>query len=81
MKTIRPGIYKHYKGKLYQVIGIAHHTETLEEVVVYRALYESEDFGKKALWVRPLKMFLEKVKVGGKEMPRFTYIGKNIPEE
>ncbi len=74
MEEIKPGIYRHYKGELYKVIGIARHTETLEEFVVYRALYESKKFGKNALWVRPKRMFLEKVKVDGKEVPRFRFV-------
>ena len=73
---MRLGKYRHFKGKLYEVIGVARHSETLEELVVYRALYESKEFGKKALWVRPKKMFLEKVVVEGKKLPRFEYIGK-----
>lgn len=66
---IKLGKYKHYKGKEYEVIGVAKHSETLEELVVYRALY-----GKHYLWVRPLKMFLEDVKVDGKKIPRFKFI-------
>ncbi len=68
------GIYKHYKGKLYEVIGIARHSETLEEFVVYKALYDSEEFGKNALWIRPKKMFLDKIKINGKEQLRFEYV-------
>ncbi len=68
------GKYKHYKGKFYEVIGTARHSETLEELVVYRALYNSKEFGKNALWVRPKKMFLETVKVNGREVPRFKHI-------
>ena len=68
---LKLGTYEHYKGKQYEVIGIAKHSETLEEMVVYRALYR-----EKGLWVRPLKMFLEKVEIGGKKMPRFKYVGK-----
>jgi hypothetical protein len=71
---IKLGKYQHYKGNLYEVIGVARHSETLEELVVYRALYDSEEFGKNALWVRPKKMFLETVEVGGKEVPRFRFI-------
>lgn len=67
------GKYEHYKGKRYEVIGIAKHSETFEEVVVYKALY-----GERGLWVRPLKMFLEEVEVDGKKMPRFKYVGKII---
>ena len=73
MKNIRQGRYQHYKGKFYQVLGVAWHSETLEKLVVYKALYTSE-FGRNALWVRPMKMFLEKVKVGAKNLPRFKYV-------
>jgi len=69
---IKPGQYKHYKGKLYEVIGIARHSETLEELVVYKALYQEEG---KNLWVRPLKMFIEEVEIEGKKMPRFEFLG------
>lgn len=63
---LKLGKYRHYKGKEYEVIGIAKHSETLEESVVYRALYGNYD-----LWVRPLKMFTEEVEVEGKRVPRF----------
>jgi len=71
------GKYRHFKGNSYEVIGIAHHSETLEKLVVYRALYHHKIYGDNSLWVRPKKMFLEKVIHGGKEMPRFEYIGEN----
>jgi hypothetical protein len=74
MKIVKPGKFQHYKGHFCEVIGVAHHSETLEEVVVYRALINSKEFGKNALWVRPKKMFLEKVKINGKLMPRFKFI-------
>lgn len=64
------GIYRHYKGKKYRVLGIARHSETLEELVVYQALYESK-FGLGAVWVRPKEMFFEKIMIDGKEVPRF----------
>ena len=70
--TLTTGKYKHYKGKLYEVIGIARHSETLEELVVYRALYQNEG---ENLWVRPLKMFLEEVEIEGKKIPRFEFLG------
>jgi hypothetical protein len=66
---IKLGIYKHYKGKRYEVLGMAKHSETLEDMVVYKQLYD--DGG---LWVRPLKMFLENIEVDGKIMPRFKLI-------
>lgn len=64
---IKPGKYRHYKGNFYEVIGVARHTETEEQLVVYRALY-----GDKELWVRPAAMFLEKIVTGdGREVSRF----------
>ena len=63
------GKYLHYKGNYYEVIGEATHSETLEEVVVYYSL--SKKMIRKKLWVRPKKMFLEKVEVGGKKVSRF----------
>ncbi|PIN86936.1 hypothetical protein COV19_01930 [Candidatus Woesearchaeota archaeon CG10_big_fil_rev_8_21_14_0_10_44_13] len=68
------GKYKHYKGKSYKVIGIARHSETLQEMVVYKALYNSKRFGKNALWVRPKEMFLGSVNVKGKKVKRFKHI-------
>ena len=73
MAEVKLGIYKHYKGKNYQVVGVAKHSETLEKLVVYKALYNNKI---SKLWVRPKKMFLEKVKVEGKVTPRFKYLGK-----
>ena len=82
MGKIREGIYRHYKGKRYEVLGTAHHSETLEELVVYRALYKTR-FGRNSLWVRPQKMFLEKVVLGGVKVPRFRFISgkpkKTVP--
>jgi hypothetical protein len=74
MSRIKPGKYQHYKGNLYEVIGVARHSETLDELVVYEALYDSE-FGKDALWIRPKKMFLELVEHDGKLVPRYRFIG------
>jgi len=70
--SIQIGKYKHYKGKNYQVIGLAIHSETMEEMVVYRALYASKEFGEQTLWVRPRSMFTENVMVEGKSVPRFS---------
>ena len=64
---ITPGTYRHYKGNLYEVVDVARHSETEEQLVVYRALY-----GERGLWVRPLAMFSETVVVDGVEVPRFT---------
>ncbi len=68
------GKYQHFKGGLVEVVAVAHHSETLEEMVVYKCLYESRSFGKGSVWVRPKQMFLENVTVDGKEMPRFKLI-------
>ncbi|HJV65630.1 MAG TPA: DUF1653 domain-containing protein [Geomonas sp.] len=64
---LRPGRYRHYKGNYYEVIGIARHSETEEEMVVYRKLY-----GDHSLWVRPLAMFLEEIEINGRLLPRFA---------
>jgi hypothetical protein len=70
MQEIIPGRYRHYKGHEYIVIGVARHSETMEELVIYR-----QEYGDKALWVRPKQMFLETVEVDGKIVPRFEYLG------
>lgn len=67
-------IYRHYKWKNYEVIWIARHSETLEELVVYRALYNSDEFGNNALRVRPLAMFQEEIEVDWIKTKRFTFI-------
>ena len=77
-QKVKIGTYQHFKGKYYKVIGIVHHSETLEELVLYRALYNSKEFGKEALWVRPKAMFLEMVVKEGKKIPRFIYIGRTL---
>lgn len=75
MKQIPTGRYEHYKGKLYEVVGSGLHTETREEVVIYKALYQG-DFPEGTLWVRPQAMFQENVTIEGKPIPRFRYLGK-----
>ena len=66
---IKPGKYRHFKGNYYEVIGVAHHSETMEEMVVYRALY-----GEHGLWVRPASMWEEVVDRDGYHGPRFQFI-------
>ncbi len=66
---IKKGNYRHFKGKNYKVFGVAKHSETLEEFVVYQALY-----GKKQFWIRSADMFAEKVYVNGKKIPRFKFL-------
>lgn len=65
------GKYKHYKGKFYQVIGVAKHSETLEDIVVYKCLHNNP---LSTLWIRPKKMFKEMVEVDGKKIPRFEFV-------
>lgn len=69
MAELRNGLYRHYKGNDYQVIGVAGHTETGERLVVYKALYD-----EMGLWVRPLSMFIEQVEINGVSQPRFEFI-------
>ena len=68
---IRPGRYLHFKGREYEVLGMARHSETEEEMVVYRPLY-----GEGGLWVRPAAMWAEEEELDGKRQPRFAYIGE-----
>jgi hypothetical protein len=66
----KPGLYRHYKGNEYRVLGLARHSETREVLVVYQALY-----GERGTWVRPAAMFVESVEVAGKRVARFARIG------
>lgn len=68
-EPIKIGKYRHFKGNEYEVLFLAKHFETGEEMVVYRALY-----GERGIWVRPASMWLETVERDGKKYPRFTYI-------
>ena len=70
MERPKLGKYRHFKGKLYELVGFARHSETLEEMVVYRALY-----GEGELWVRPLSMWSELVVHEGKTVSRFAFVG------
>jgi cyclomaltodextrinase len=69
--VIKPGRYRHFKGNEYDVIGVARDSETLQALVVYRALY-----GERGLWVRPLEMFTEVIEREGQRLPRFSYVGE-----
>ena len=66
---MKKGKYQHYKGQLYELVDVARHSETLEDMVVYRQLY-----GEFGLWVRPAAMFFEQIELDGKLMPRFKYL-------
>jgi hypothetical protein len=68
---VKKGRYRHYKGDEYIVLGIAKHSETLEQMVVYQ-----QDYGERGLWVRPQDMFLETVEVDGQQVPRFQFLGE-----
>lgn len=72
MTTVQPGRHRHYKGKEYTVLGVALHSETQEELVVYR-----QEYGDHGLWVRPKQMFMETVTVDGKDVPRFQPLGSS----
>jgi hypothetical protein len=67
--AVKLGIYEHYKKLKYKLLGVAVHSETLEEMIIYKAMY-----GDRLIWVRPLKMFFEKVEVEGKKVPRFKFV-------
>ena len=71
----RPGYYRHYKNLLYQVLGTVRHSETLEPLTLYKALY-----GDQGLWVRPAAMFNETVDIWGVTQARFTWLGEELPE-
>ena len=68
--SIQPGRYRHFKGKDYIVLGVARHSETEEQMVVYRT-----DYGDRSLWVRPIVMFQESIEIDGQTTARFQYVG------
>ena len=70
-QTLRPGRYRHFQGKEYELLFLATHSETLEPLVVYRALY-----GERGIWVRPAAMWDEEIERDGRTVRRFTYIGE-----
>ena len=71
---IKPGTYRHFKGKTYEVLGVAHHSETLEELVVYRALYTTKKYPYGSLWARPREMFAGMVVSIGRRLKRFRHL-------
>jgi hypothetical protein len=70
----RPGYYRHYKNLLYQVLGTVRHSESLEPMTLYKALY-----GEQGMWVRPAAMFNESVEINGVTQPRFAWVGEVRP--
>lgn len=73
---IKLGKYRHFKGNEYEVIGVGKHSETLEEMVIYKSLYISKEFNEKVIWIRPVKSFNEHVEIAGKQVPRFQFLGE-----
>lgn len=73
MEEIKKGRYRHFKGGEYEVLFVAKHSETMEDMVIYRALY-----GEGGIWARPAAMWNEKIMRDGKETKRFTYIGNDV---
>lgn len=71
---MQKGKYRHYKWNFYEVLWLARDSETLEEMVVYKALYDSPEFGEGAMWVRPRAQFENEVEVDGKMVKRFVHI-------
>lgn len=76
MNDLQFGKYQHYKGNMYEVIGCARHSETLEEMVVYKQLYTSNNYNEGSVWVRPKAMFFEMVTLDGKATARFKFISQ-----
>ncbi len=72
--SLKLGIYRHFKGNEYELIGTARHSETLEPLVIYKALYTSPEFGPNAIWARPLSSFTEMIERDGKTIARFTFV-------
>lgn len=72
MQEIKPGRYRHFKGNEYRVLYLARHSETLEPMVVYQALY-----GERGIWVRPASMWNEVVERDGRRFARFTWVGED----
>ena len=79
-KTIALGRYRHFKGKEYEVLAIARHSETKEPMVVYKALYNDETYGDEAIWLRPAAMWNDEVERDGKKFRRFEQLAKNLME-
>ena len=72
MSDIPLGVYRHYKGNEYEVIGFAKHSETFDDMVIYKALY-----GERGMWVRPLSMWDNLIEIDGKTVKRFEYVGES----
>jgi len=77
--NVQCGKYLHYKNKYYEVIGVVRHSETCEELVLYKALFTCEQYGDQQLWVRPRDMFFENITHNGQIVPRFKWVGDVEP--
>ena len=76
MEELKLGKYKHFKGKEYEIIGIANHSESLEKLFIYKALNDSEEFGSNTTWARPYDLFIGEKELDGKRVKRFEYNGE-----
>ena len=74
LPSLKLGLYRHYKGDLYRVLGVARHSETHEFLVVYQGQYDHPEFGKNPIWVRPFEMFVADVDLKGKKVKRFSFV-------
>jgi hypothetical protein len=79
MEEIKPGLYRHFKGGAFRVLGVGKHSETLEELVFYRHLYHHDGDAAHGFWARPVAMFLERVKRDGYDGPRFQLVSTEGP--
>jgi len=75
MKEVKIGKYQNWRGNFYEVIGVGKNTETMEDFVVYKSLYEVPEFPLGSIWIRPKEMFLGEKEVNGKKMLRFKFVG------
>lgn len=79
MNTVEPGLYRHFRGELVYVFYVANHSETLDPLVIYMALYQCRTGGVGSMWARPMNMFLEEVEHEGKTVPRFERLSGDMP--
>ncbi len=76
---IKPGLYQHFKGNRYKVIGVGFHTENLQELVAYQGLYHDKEYGEHPIWIRPVEMFYDHVSRDGYVGPRFQLLSEHGP--
>jgi hypothetical protein len=77
-KLVIGGTYQHYKGPLYKLLNCGRLEENLEDVIIYQALYNSEEFGNNPIWVRKKNNFFEEVDFNGQKVPRFKYLEEKL---